>query len=249
MPESSGPGPYRDGRFATTSWSLVLAAGGASATTTAAGEALATLCSRYWYPVFAFVRRQGYPPEDARDLTQGFFTRVIEKGDVGDADRSRGRFRTFLLSACSHFLSNERDRAGALKRGGGFVAVPLDLIEAEGRYERALASDETPERLYDRQWALALLSSCLESLRTEYEIAGQRRLFERLEGYLTAEDATGAYAEAAVELGMTTSAVKTAVHRLRRRYRDALLRHIADTLSSSDDGDDELRHLLEALSR
>src|SRR5438552_228186 len=107
MSEFSSAGAYRDGRFATTSWSLVLAAGGASATT-AAEEALATLCSRYWYPVFAFVRRQGYPPEDARDLTQGFFTRVIEKGDVADADRSRGRFRTFLLTACSHFLSNER---------------------------------------------------------------------------------------------------------------------------------------------
>ena len=247
MPEPNGAGAYRDGRFATTSWSLVLAAGGVSAAT--AAEALATLCSRYWYPVFAFVRRQGYSPEDARDLTQGFFARVIEKGDVADADRSRGRFRTFLLTACTHFLSNERDRAGTLKRGGGLVAVPLDLIEAEGRYGRALADDETPESLYERQWALALLSSCLGSLRAEYEIAGQGGLFDRLEAYLTADDAAGTYAEAAVELGMTTSAVKTAVHRLRRRYRDSLRRQIADTLASPDDGDVELRHLFEALSR
>lgn len=239
--------PPMRSRFTTTHWSLVLAAGERS--TAEAEQALARLCSRYWYPVFAFVRRQGHSSEDARDLTQSFFARVIEKGDLAAADRTRGRFRTFLLTACSHFLSNQRDRERAAKRGGGRVPVPIDLAEAEGRYERALSHGDTPERLYERQWCLALLAAALESLRREYETAGRPRVFGRLERFLAADDAAGGYEDAALELGMTIAAVKTAVHRLRRRYREELRRQVADTLERPEEGDDELRSLLESMAR
>jgi RNA polymerase sigma factor (sigma-70 family) len=212
-----------------------------------ADEALARLCALYWYPVFAFVRRQGVPAEEAEDLTQGFFARIIEKGDLGDADRSRGRFRSFVLAACRHFLSNERDRARARKRGGGQLPIPIDVATAEGRYERALAHSETPERLYDRQWCLTLLDGVLEGLREDYEAAGKGRVFDRLKAFLTEDEASGTHAETGRELGMTGAAVKVAVHRLRRRYRDELRRRVADTVESAEDVEDEIRYLLATL--
>ena len=248
MPASDNPG--RDGgrgRFATTQWSLVLAAGRPGSE--GGDEALARLCSIYWYPVFAFLRRQGLPAAEAEDVTQGFFARIIEKGDLGDADRSRGRFRSFLLAACRHFLSNERDRARTVKRGGGRVPVPIDVAAAEGRYERALAHSETPERLYDRQWCLTLLAGVLDGVREDYEAAGKGRLFDRLKASLTADEDTGTHAESARALGMTEAAVKVAVHRLRRRYRDELRRRVADTVESAEDVEDEIRHLLATLAR
>ncbi len=249
MPSSSsaGPGHGGPGRFATTQWSLVLAAGQRGSK--GAEEALAQLCSLYWYPVFAFVRRQGHPADEAEDLTQGFFTRIIEKGDLGDADRSRGRFRSFLMTACQHFLSNQRDRARAQKRGGGRLPISIDVAAAEGRYERALAHAETPERLYDRQWCLTLLDGVLDGLRDDYEAAGKKRVFDRLRDFLTADDDAGTHEEAARELGMTGAAVKVAVHRLRRRYRDELRRRVADTVESAGDVEDEIRHLLTTLGR
>jgi RNA polymerase sigma-70 factor (ECF subfamily) len=249
MPGTSGAGTNAGarGRFATTQWSLVLAAGERGSA--GAEEALARLCSLYWYPVFAFVRRQGYPTDEAQDLTQGFFTRLIEKGDLADADRSRGRFRSFLLTACQYFLSNERDRAFALKRGGGRVAVPIDVAAAEGRYERALAHAETPERLYDRQWCLTLLAGVLEDLREEYVASGKERVFDRLKDVLTADESAGTHADAARDLGMSAPAVKVAVHRLRGRYRTCLRRRVADTVQSSGDIEDEIRHLLKTLGR
>jgi RNA polymerase sigma-70 factor (ECF subfamily) len=246
MPSSSGGGADAGrGRFATTQWSLVLAAGGRGS---AAGEeALARLCSLYWYPIFAFVRRQGHATDEAQDLTQGFFTRLLEKDDLAAADRSRGRFRSFLLTACQHFLSNERDRALARKRGGGRVPLSIDVAVADGRYERALAHSETPERLYDRQWCLTLLAGVLDDLRLDYEAAGRERLFDRLKDFLTANEGAGTYADAAGELRMTPGAVKVAVHRLRRRYREALRRRVAETVESAEDIDDEIRHLLKTL--
>jgi DNA-directed RNA polymerase specialized sigma24 family protein len=234
------------GRFATTQWSLVLAAGKRGSP--GREEALASLCSLYWYPVFAFVRRQGYSTDEAQDLTQGFFTRLIEKDDLGAADRSRGRFRSFLLTACQHFLSNERDHMRALKRGGGSVPVSIDIVAAEGRYERALAHSETPERLYDRQWCLTLLAGVLDGLREGYVVAGSERVFDRLRGFLTVDESVGTHAEAAGDLGMTAAAVKVAVHRLRRRYREALRQRVADTVESAEDVDDEIRYLLNTLS-
>ena len=235
------------GRFATTQWSLVLAAGERGSA--GAEEALAHLCSLYWYPIFAFVRRQGHPTDEAQDLTQGFFTRLIEKGDLAGADRSRGRFRSFLLTACQHFLSNQRDRTRALKRGGGCLPVSIDVAAAEGRYERALAHSETPERLYERQWCLTLLAGVLVDLREEYLAAGRERVFDRLKDFLTADEGGGTHADAARDLGMTAAAVKVAVHRLRRRYREGLRRRVADTVESSEEIEDEIRHLFKTLAR
>lgn len=212
-----------------------------------ADEALAQLCSLYWYPIFAFVRRQGYSIEDAQDLTQGFFARVVEKGYLGNADQTRGRFRTFLLTACQRFLSDERDRAHALKRGGGAAAISIDVASAERRYAKALAHSEDPERLYERQWCLTLLSAVLDDLRREYVAAGNEKLFDRLAPFLTMADDAGTHAEAARDLVMTPAAVKIAVHRLRRKYRETFRNRVSDTLASDHDLDDELRHLLNAV--
>jgi RNA polymerase sigma-70 factor (ECF subfamily) len=235
------------GRFATTQWSLVLAAGlrGSAANE----DALGRLCTLYWYPVFAFVRRRGHSAEDAEDLTQGFFARLIEKGDLASADQSRGRFRSFLLSACQHFLANRSERRLALKRGGGRPALSIDVADAERRYDRALGHDETPEVVYERQWCLTLLAGVLEDLGDEYRATGRERLFDRLKAFLTAEDDGGSYAEAARDLAMEEGAVKVAVHRLRKRYRQALCATVAATVASPDDVADEIQHCLRALAR
>jgi len=235
---------HPDQRFPTTQWSVVVAA---ARDDSSAHDALAALCTRYWYPVFAFVRRQGHSTDDAQDLTQGFFTRLIEKGDVGDADRNRGRFRSFLLAACQHFLANERDRAAALKRGGDRVALDIDLAAAEARYQHALSDGETPERLYGRQWCLTLLAAVLDDLRDEYARTGHERVFDRLASFVTSNDDAGTHADAAKDLGMTPGAVKVAVHRLRRRYREALRKRVGDTVASPDEIDDEIRVLLGGL--
>lgn len=245
MPSGRSSGTNDGGRFATTEWSLVLAAGERGSVE--AEDALARLCSRYWYPVFAFVRRQGHPTADAQDLTQGFFTRLIEKGDIADADRSRGRFRSFLLTACRHYLSNQRDRTCALMRGGGRLPVPIDLAATEGRYQRALAHSETPETLYDRQWALTLLTSVLDDVRKEYAAGGKERVFDRLRGFLTTGEDVGTHADAAGDLGMSAGAVKVAVHRLRRRYREELWQRVGDTVLASEDVEGEIRYLLRSL--
>lgn len=233
------------GRFATTQWSLVLAAGQRGSAE--AEDALARLCTLYWYPVFAFVRRRGHPSHEAQDLTQGFFARLIEKGDLSAADRSRGRFRSFLLTNCEFFLANERDRAGARKRGGGQAPLSIDVATAEGRYERELAHSETPERLYERQWCLTLLDAVFEALRAEHAAAGKAHLFDRLKEFLTAGEDAGTHADAARDLGTTAGAVKVAVHRLRRRYREELRRRVADTVGAGEDVEDELRYLLKTL--
>ena len=217
-------------QFATTQWSVVLAAGRRGE------EALAQLCAQYWSPVFAFVRRQGFQAEDAQDITQGFFTRLIEKGNLAAADQSRGRFRSFLLASCKNFIANEYDRANRLKRGGGAFMIPIDSASSE------FAHDETPERVYDRQWCRTLLESALNDVR-----AGNERLFDRLRAFIVADDDAGSHAEAAADLGMTAGAVKVAVHRLRRRYREALRHRVADTVASPDDIEDEIRHLLSGL--
>jgi RNA polymerase sigma factor (sigma-70 family) len=232
-------------RFATTQWSLVLAAGNGSSE---AGSALDRLCSQYWYPIFAFVRRRGYSVEESEDLTQAYFAHLIEHEVVGEADRSRGRFRTFLLAVCKNFLANERDRAMAAKRGGGRQLLSIDVAAAEARYQRALAHDETPERLYDRQWCLTLLERVLDELRERYAADGRERVFDRLRGFLSGQGDPGRLAEAARDLDMSIAAVKVAAHRLRHRYRDALRAHIANTVASEEEIDDERRYLLKTLS-
>ncbi len=234
----------RAGRFATTRWSLVLTAGQkASARST---DALTSLCEMYWYPVYAFIRRQGCRAEEAGDLTQEFFTRLLEKGYLHDADPARGRFRTFLCTSVRHFLSNERDRARALKRGGGQPSISFDAETAEGHYQLEPRDDLTPEKLFDRRWAMLLLERALVRLQEEHVLAGKADLFRHLKGFLSA--GSGPYRDAADALGMTEGAVKVAVHRLRRRFRDALVEQIAETVANPSEIDAEIAFLLKAVS-
>ena len=239
--------PGGRGGFATTRWSVVLAAGRRSGEHSA--EALATLCEAYWYPVYAFIRRQGHDADHARDLTQEFFTRVLEKHYFSDADPARGRFRAFLLTSIRHFLSNERDREQALKRGGRTPPLSLDVETAEGTYQLEGRDELTPEKLFDARWATLLLDRALGRLREEYVAADKRTLFDQLKGFLTGDSDDVPYADTATALDMSEGAVKVAVHRLRRRFRDALVREIAETVSDPADIDAEIRHLLQAVSR
>ena len=231
----------------TTHWSLVLAAAGTE--DSHGREALARLCQVYWYPLYAFVRRQGHDPHDAQDLTQEFFMRLLEKDYLGDVDRSKGKFRSFLLVALKHFLSKEWDRARTLKRGGGHRLVSLDTLSAEDRYRREPEDNATPERLFERRWALTLLDQVLTRLSEEYETTGKRALFEQLQGCLMGDSDLLPYAELAARLGMTEGAVKVVVHRLRKRYRGVLRDEIAQTVADSAEIDDEIRQLLSALGR
>jgi len=242
----SGPDPQPGaaGGFATTRWSIVRAAQAKAAPE--AHTALSALCTAYWYPLYAYVRRHGHDATAAQDLTQEFFARLLEKDGLASVDQSRGRFRSFLLASCKHFLSNERDRASALKRGGGRVPLPIDGAAAEGHYGREPSHDETPERLFERRWALALLEQVLGRLRGEYEASGKGRLFECLKGRLAGDGGTP-YAATAAELSTSEGAVKVAVHRLRKRYRELLREEIAQTLDDPADVDDEVRALFAAL--
>jgi RNA polymerase sigma factor (sigma-70 family) len=202
----------------------------------------------YWYPVYAFIRRQGYHPEDGADLTQEFFARVLEKNYFHDADPARGRFRAFLCASIRHFLSNERDRARALKRGGKQPPISLDVETADGRYQLEPRNDLTPEKLFDRHWALMLLERVLARLREEQVSAGKAEQFDHLKGFLTGDSATVRYIDVARPLGMTEGAIKVAVHRLRRHFREILVQEIAETVSSPADIDAEIEYLLKAVS-
>ena len=228
--------------FATTHWSIVLAAGGA---TPAAGDALAVLCRAYWYPLYVFVRRQGHGPHDAQDLTQEFFARLLAKRTLGAVAPERGRFRTFLLTAMDHFLINEWHRARTQKRGGGAPLLSLD-DDAEARYLREPADAITPEKFYDRRWALTLLDRVLVRLGGEMGAMGKAPQFEALK--ICLGGGKHAYAEVARGLGMTEGAVKVAAHRLRERYRALIRAEIAETVTSSEEVDSEMRDLFAALS-
>jgi len=235
--------PPGGARFRTTRWSLVVAAGTAEGTEGRA--ALETLCAAAWFPLYAFARRGGSPPADAADLVQGFFADLLERQGIAAADPERGRFRTFLLAAFRHFASKERERARALKRGGGRV-LPLDFSDGESRYLAEPVDDRTPESLYERRWALALLDRVLEDLGAAYA-GGRAPLFEVLRPWLAGGDPPS-HAEAAARLGLSGGAVKVALHRLRKRYRDLLRAAIAETVASPEEVEDEIRHLLGALS-
>lgn len=237
------PNPEEAGHFSTTQWSLVLAAGQKSLPE--AREALATLCRAYWYPLYAFARRLGHQPDDAQDLTQAFFARLLEKDYLGAVDRERGRFRSFLLAAFQHFLSKERDRARAQKRGGGKNLLPLDFEAGENRYLREPAHELTAEKIYEQRWAVALLDQVLARLRQEFVASRNERLFDHLKGFLAGEHTS--YRQVAEQLAMSEGAVKVAVHRLRRRYRELVVAEIAQTVSGPEDVDEELQHLFEAL--
>jgi RNA polymerase sigma factor (sigma-70 family) len=234
--------------FATTRWSVVLAAG-ADASSPGVREALATLCETYWYPLYAFLRSRGYQPEAAQDLTQAFFTRLLEKHAIRHADPARGRFRSFLLASLKNFAANERDREIAGKRGGGVPIVPLEIETAEGRFQMEPPSDETPERVFDRRWALTLLDRVMSRLQAETSRGGKSSQFDRLKTYLTGDQPQLSYAQTASELGMSEGAVKVAVHRLRKRFRDLVREEIAQTVSSPEQIEDELRHLWSSVGR
>ena len=232
--------------FVTTHWSVVLTAGRSD--TTRARNALARLCQTYWHPLYAYVRRLGNSPPDAQDLTQEFFARLLAKNYLADADESRGRFRSFLLTALKHFLANEWDKARAQKRGGGQIPVPIDPGSAETACGYEPADNLTAEKIYERRWALTLLDQVLRRLREEYVHAGREKLFEQLKPTLTEASRTVRYAEIAARLGMSEGAVKVAVHRLRLRYREVLRAEIADTVASPAEVEDELRNLFAALA-
>lgn len=231
--------------FHTTQWSLVLAARKSAAT--GAEEALASLCTAYWYPLYAFVRRQGYAAEEARDLTQGYFVRLLEKKVLRDVDPSAGRFRSFLLVSLKHFLANERDRERALKRGGGQAPIPLD-DDAEDRYSIEPVEHENAEKLFERRWALTVLDRVKESLREEMVGAGKGELYEQLRDFIASGKAERPYREIAVDLGLNESAVKMAALRMRRRFGALLRKEIAQTVATREQIDGEIRHLLAALS-
>lgn len=248
VPETASTGiePSARPAFVTTHWSVVLTAGRND--TTRAGDALAKLCQTYWFPLYAYVRRRGHSPEDAQDLTQEFFARLLEKNWVGDADQFKGRFRSFLLLAMNRFLSDEWDKARAQKRGGGVPLVPLQFDTAETRYGVEPADPATPERTFERRWALTLLEEVLNRLRKEYENEGKTDLFAALHPCLVGERTAQPYAELATQLVMNEGAVKSAVHRLRQRYRQLLRDEIAQTVADPTEVDEELRHLFAALA-
>jgi RNA polymerase sigma factor (sigma-70 family) len=239
-----GHGPA--GRFASTHWSLIVAARGHDSPRSR--EALAALCATYWYPLYAYARRWGHTIEQAQDLTQDFFACLLEKDFLTRVDRERGRFRAFLLTSFKYFLTNEHQRARAQKRGGGRPLVSIDTQDAEERYRLEPTHSLTPERLFERRWALTLLDQVLESLAREYQRSGKAALYDRLKPVLTGDPASTHYAAIAQELGMTEAAVKKASQRLRARYRELLCEQIALTLENPADVEEEIRELFLALA-
>ena len=232
--------------FATTHWSLVLAAG---RNTSSGGQAaLEKLCRIYWYPLYSFVRFSGSAPADAQDLTQGFFLQLLKSNFLGAVSPRKGKFRSFLLASLKHYLSNERDRARALKRGGGRSPVSIDEQDAENRYRLEPIDRMTPEKLYERRWALTVLDLALARLKEEYASSGRLHLFDQLKEELTGGETCDSHAEIGRQLGMTPGAVKVAAHRLRKRYRECLRAEIANTLADPDEVDEEIRHLFQALN-
>jgi RNA polymerase sigma factor (sigma-70 family) len=229
--------------FPTTLWTVVLQASQDEPAQTQA--ALAQLCEGYWYPLYSFIRRRGYSPHDAQDLAQAFFAHLLEKRALERVAPEKGRFRTFLLAALKNFLANEWDRANTLKRGGGQTILSLQPENAESRYQLEPAHDLTPERLFERQWALTLLDLVLATLRGEYQSEGKGAVFEELKAALIGQ--AGGYAEMAARLGQSPGAIKVAVHRMRSRYRELMRAQIAETVGAGD-VEDELRHLLAVLS-
>lgn len=231
--------------FNTTRWSLIVAA--AKSPSPQARAALEELCGCYWYSVYVFVRRRGKQVDDARDLTQEFFARLLEKDYLEAADRERGRFRTFLLTAVSHFLSNEQERACAQKRGGGQAVLSLDFERGEERYQHEPADHWTAEKVFDRRWALTLLDQALAALKQEFAASEKAALFEELKVFLTGDSGAPSYEISAERLNMSPGAVKVAVHRLRQKYRETLRQLVAQTVSVEEDIGSELHVLLSAL--
>lgn len=232
--------------FVTTRWTVVMTARAKGSP--ASKEAIETLCKGYWYPLYAYVRRLGNSSQDAEDLTQAFFARLLEKEWLDSVQRERGRFRTFLMVAIKRFMANEWDKARAAKRGGGIAMVPLDTEYAEKRYLAEPSSPMPADHLYDRRWALTLLEQTLERLRREYGDDGRGGEFSRMKQFLTADRGAIPYAAIALEAGSTEGAARVAVHRLRKRFREVFRATIADTVSRTEDVEAEMRYVVEVLS-
>src|SRR5579871_4587221 len=232
-------------QFPTTRWTLVVSAGAPDRKE--ARSALVSLCEGYWYPLYAYLRRRGYPPDGAQDLTQGFFMRVLEGRYLDRADSGKGRFRSFLLTSLKFFVADEADRQRALKRGGGAV-LPLEFSSGEDRYQREPAHDETPERIYERGWALAVLDRVVDKLRDEFVHHGRPEHFERLKVFLLGHS-DAPYATLACEMNTSEGALKVAIHRLRKRYRELFRQEIADTVADPAEVESELRYLAAVLTR
>jgi RNA polymerase sigma factor (sigma-70 family) len=232
-------------QFPTTRWSLVVAAGDPHCTE--ARPALVSLCENYWYPLYAYLRRRGYPADQAQDLTQEFFIRVLEGRYLDRADPEKGRFRSFILTSLKFFVADEGDRDRAQKRGGGMIEQ-LEFSSGEQRYQREPAHDETPERIFERRWALALLDRVVERLREEFVQHGRPEHFERLKVFLLGQSDTP-YAALAREMNTSEGALKVAIHRLRKRYRELFRQEIADTVADPAEVESELRFLADVLTR
>jgi len=234
------------GRFPTTRLSLVLAAAGPESQ---ARDALAALCRIYWYPLYGYIRRQGHSADDAQDLTQSFLARLLEKQTLRDFQQERGRFRSFLLASLRNFLANQRDSARAGKRGGHVLTVSLDIAidSGERRYCLEPRNDLTPEKIFEKQWALALLDHVMARLREEFEGAGEIERFRRLQSSLTGDDTKIRYRELAQQLDMTEGAVKVAIHRLRQRYRETLREEISSIVVHEQEISDEIRYLMSVI--
>jgi len=228
--------------FATTHWSVVLSA--RQQESPQATAALEQLCRAYWYPLYVYVRRQGRSPEDAQDLTQDFFSRLLGKNYLARADRERGKFRTFLLRSLKNFLISEWRTEGRLKRGGGLEFIAIDATIAESLYATEPANESSPDAAYEQGWAVTLIERVLAALRLEYDDANKARLFDELKGFIWGEKSTASYAEIAGHLNLTEGTVKVAVHRLRQAFRECLRAEVADTVSRPEDIDGELRHLI-----
>lgn len=239
--------PRASGQFTTTHWSVVLTAGEGGSP--GAAKALERLCRAYWYPLYANVRRRGYSREDAQDLTQSFFAHLLGKGFPSGIEAGKGRFRSFLLVCLKHFVTDQWEKACAAKRGGADPGLPLDWVEAEERYRLELPLETSPEHLYDRRWAIDLLDHVLERLRQEALASGQARLFEAIEGCLLGEGTTETYARLGDRLGLSETAIKVTVHRLRRRYRELVREEIAHTVTRPEEIDEEMSYLFKVVSR
>ena len=243
---STGIEPARRSAFVTTHWSVVVSAG--QSDTPQSRDALEQLCRVYWFPLYAYVRRRGHSPEDAQDLTQEFFARLLAKEWLASTDREKGRFRTFLIVALKRFLANEWDRLHRAKRGGQAPHFPLDPELAEARYQSEPALELSADRIYERRWALALLENTMNRLREEFGQANKAAEFERLKVFLTADKSAIAYADVARDLGTSEGAARVAVHRLRRRFREVFREEVAHTVASAEDVAEEFHHLLAALA-
>ena len=238
-------GAPQNPRFITTHWSVVMAAGGKESP--AVHEALQRLCQIYWYPIYAYVRRRGYAPEDAEDLTQGFFARLLKRNDFADVRRERGKFRTFLLVAVNNYMSEQRRRDAAAKRGGDDEIISLDAPSAEQRYQLEPHDTTTPEKLYDRRWAFTLLEKARSALAEEYRANGKADLYHQLINLEPGAKNLVSLAEIGHRLGKTEGAIKSDVSRLRKRYRELVREEIAQTVASVLDIDDEVRYLFEVV--